>query len=200
MRRDQRDDLRYAGETILGRADWGDRESDYDHGFKGRENSPEVRWPAPERFRESGRSETTHEAREHWRVPGEHSGRGPRGYRRPDERIWEDVCDRLTDDGHVDATDVDVEVKDGEVTVEGTVRSRDEKRHAEDIIDSVPGVRDVHNRLRVNDDIIGRAGSASTPLDLSSPGGESRHEVENAVSARSRARARAAGSRGTRPR
>ena len=29
-----RNDYRYAGETILGRADWGDRESDYEHGFR----------------------------------------------------------------------------------------------------------------------------------------------------------------------
>ena len=40
----------------------------------------------------------------------EHRGRGPRGYTRSDERIREDVNDRLTDDGWLDASDIDVQV------------------------------------------------------------------------------------------
>lgn len=80
---------------------------------------------------------------------GQHSGRGPRGYRRSDERIKEDVCQCLTDDEHIDATNIDVAVNDREVVLSGTVSSRMEKRHAEDIIEGLPGVRDVINSLRV---------------------------------------------------
>ena len=188
MRRDQRDDLRYAGETILGRADWGDRASDYEHGFRtpeGREAERFGRYAGREPQREYEpwpRGEIrSRESREHWRMPGEHTGRGPKGYQRTDERIWEDVCDRLTDDAHVDATDIEVRVDDGEVTLDGTVRSRDEKHHAEDIIDNVPGVRDVHNRLHISREIVGRAGAVPTPLDISSPGGPSRRQVEKAA-------------------
>jgi hypothetical protein len=83
-----------------------------------------------------------------------HRGRGPRGYVRSDARISEDVNDRLTDDPLIDASDIDVIVERGEVTLSGTVMSRPAKRHAEDIAESVSGVRHVQNNLRIQ----GRAG------------------------------------------
>jgi len=78
-----------------------------------------------------------------------HRGRGPKGYQRSDERIREDVNDRLTDDPHVDASDIEVAVQNREVTLSGTVHSRFERRHAEDIAESVTGVVHVQNNLRV---------------------------------------------------
>jgi osmotically-inducible protein OsmY len=78
-----------------------------------------------------------------------HRGRGPRGYQRSDQRILEDVNDRLTEDQHVDASEIDVRVENREVTLSGTVRSRFEKRHAEDVAESVSGVAHVQNNLRV---------------------------------------------------
>ncbi len=89
------------------------------------------------------------------------SGKGPRGYRRSDERIREDVSDRLTDHPGIDATDVDVDVRDGEVTLKGTVTSRDQKRMAEDVIEHCPGVREVHNHLRVQREHSGTQWSSS---------------------------------------
>ena len=53
------------------------------------------------------------------------------------------------DDPHLDAAEIEVEVKDGEVTLSGTVDSREAKRHAEDVAEQATGVKDVHNRLRV---------------------------------------------------
>ena len=79
----------------------------------------------------------------------ERRGRGPKGYRRSDERIKEDVNDRLSDDYYIDASDVEVMVQNTEVTLTGTVPSRRDKRRAEDIADSVSGVTNVENRLRV---------------------------------------------------
>ena len=79
----------------------------------------------------------------------EHRGRGPKGYRRSDERIKEDVNDRLSDDYYLDASDVEVSVSNTEVTLTGTVRNRNDKRRAEDLADSVSGVTNVENRLRV---------------------------------------------------
>jgi osmotically-inducible protein OsmY len=87
--------------------------------------------------------------RESWMVPGPHRGRGPRGYQRSDERIREDINERLTYHGEIDATDIEVLVKSGEVTLRGTVRSRDEKRKAEDVADTVLGVRDINNHIKV---------------------------------------------------
>jgi hypothetical protein len=79
----------------------------------------------------------------------EHRGRGPRGYRRSDERIREDVCDLLTEDPYLDASNMEVQVKECEVTLTGSVASREDKRRAEDLIERISGVKDVHNQLRV---------------------------------------------------
>jgi BON domain-containing protein len=75
-------------------------------------------------------------------------GKGPKGYKRSDERIREDVCERIARSG-IDADEVEVEVQGGEVTLTGTIRSRDEKRRLEDTIEDVFGVDEVQNHLRV---------------------------------------------------
>lgn len=79
--------------------------------------------------------------------PG-HRGRGPQGYRRTDERINDDVHDRLTDDRWLDASGITVRVADGEVTLDGTVENRGAKHRAEHIVEDVPGVTHVQNNLR----------------------------------------------------
>ncbi|HEV7252287.1 MAG TPA: BON domain-containing protein [Mesorhizobium sp.] len=84
------------------------------------------------------------------RRQNEHRGRGPKGYSRSDDRIREDVNDRLTEDGWLDASNIDVAVKDREVTLSGTVSDRGSKRRAEDIAESVSGVEHVQNNLRVH--------------------------------------------------
>jgi len=80
---------------------------------------------------------------------GQHRGRGPRGYARSDDRIRDDVNDRLTDDPFVDASEIDVSVQNGEVTLGGTVDNRQAKRRAEDIAENISGVKHVQNNLRV---------------------------------------------------
>lgn len=79
-----------------------------------------------------------------------HKGVGPKGYQRSDERIKEDVNDRLTDDGMLNASEIEVEVKAGEVVLSGTVENRNEKRRAEDVAEAVSGVKNVENRIRVS--------------------------------------------------
>lgn len=80
----------------------------------------------------------------------DHRGVGPQGYTRSDERILEDVCDHLTQDRYIDASDITVTVKDREVTLDGTVDSKGAKRRAEDRADYVTGVGHVQNNLRVS--------------------------------------------------
>ena len=82
---------------------------------------------------------------------GPYAGRGPRGYQRPDERIREDVCDRLTEASDIDASEIDVRVDAGVVILTGTVDSRAAKRRVEDSAGTVRGVKDVQNQLRVQD-------------------------------------------------
>jgi osmotically-inducible protein OsmY len=76
-------------------------------------------------------------------------GRGPKNYTRSSDRIREDVSDRLSDDWMVDASDIEVSVDGTEVTLNGTVPSREAKRRAEDCADSVSGITHVQNNLRV---------------------------------------------------
>jgi hypothetical protein len=86
-----------------------------------------------------------------WWTPGEHTGRGPKNYQRSDDRVREDVSEQLTQSGQIDAHDIEVDVSNGIVTLKGTVPDRSMKRMAEDAADSCPGVKDVHNELRVQD-------------------------------------------------
>lgn len=83
------------------------------------------------------------------RTRGRFTGRGPKGYTRSDDRIREDVSDRLQQHGDIDASEVVVMVEAAEVTLEGTVPDRWTKRLAEDVVESTPGVKQVNNRLRI---------------------------------------------------
>jgi osmotically-inducible protein OsmY len=75
-------------------------------------------------------------------------GVGPKGYKRSDERISDEVHQRLTDDPWLDASDIGVSVSGGEVTLSGTVESREAKHRAERIVEDLSGVQHVQNNLR----------------------------------------------------
>lgn len=79
-----------------------------------------------------------------------HYGRGPKSYQRSDDRIRDEICERLYRSSLIDASDVEVEVNQCEVTLTGTVANRDEKRHAEDVAEDVFGVTDVHNNIHIS--------------------------------------------------
>jgi len=81
-----------------------------------------------------------------------HRGKGPKGYQRSDERIEETLNDRLTDDHMLDASEIEVKVSKGEVTLTGTVMKKEDKRRAEEIAEQVSGVSNVENRIRVTKD------------------------------------------------
>lgn len=83
------------------------------------------------------------------RGSGLHAGKGPKNFRRSDERIREEVCDALCDHADIDASEVEVDVKDGVVTLTGSVDSRQIKRLAEESIENMSGVSDVKNEIRV---------------------------------------------------
>lgn len=86
---------------------------------------------------------------------GQHYGRGPKNYQRSDDRIREEVSEHLTYHHDIDATDIEVQVQGGEVTLTGTVQDRRQKRLAEDIAEDIRGVRDVHNHIRVQSGMSG---------------------------------------------
>lgn len=77
-------------------------------------------------------------------------GKGPKGYRRSDERIREDVCEALMRHPGIDASEIEVEVTDSVVTLKGSVPDRWMKRASEWVIDPISGVTDVRNHLELS--------------------------------------------------
>lgn len=110
-------------------------------------------------------------------------GKGPKGYRRSDERVLEELNDRFTDDHELDASSIEVTVKNGEVTLSGTVQKRQDKRRAEDIAESISGVNNVENRIRVSS-----SSGSSSPSSERSEGRESQ-ESEKSKTGQSKNRA-----------
>jgi osmotically-inducible protein OsmY len=145
---DDRDDRRaYGARGYAGRDDdrggsWLDRAADQVRSWFGGDDADDDdrgrRGPREEFRARGGRGE------------GKFRGRGPKNYRRPDERVREEVCDRLTDNEWLDASDVEVSVVAGEVILTGMVDSRYAKRLAENVAESVGGVLNVQNNLRVH--------------------------------------------------
>ncbi|MDP1988977.1 BON domain-containing protein [Phenylobacterium sp.] len=114
------------------------RES-HDRGFWDRTTDEVASWFGDE---EAERRRRQDEARSN-------RGRGPKGYVRPDERILDDAHHHLTDDPWLDASDIEVMVRDGELTLSGTVDDRRAKHHAERCVEDIHGVKHVQNNLRV---------------------------------------------------
>lgn len=134
------------GSRDYDRSDW--RNRDYGRG----ENEERSWWDRTTDEVSSwfGDSEAERRRERDRNLKGEYRGKGPKNYSRSDERIKEDINDRLSDDPFVDASDIDVTVSNGEVTLTGNVDHRSTKRRAEDLAEAVSGVKNVENRLRVN--------------------------------------------------
>jgi BON domain len=153
---DDRDDRRWRGEGYAR-----ERRSTWGGGYRGHPDDDDrrARWEeegtigrsgfpsAAERFSPAGPDEEFTN-RGDW-PNGGFAGKGPKGYKRSDERISEDISDRLTYDPRVDASEIIVQVQNGEVTLSGTVESRDQKRRAEELAESVSGVQEVINQIRI---------------------------------------------------
>ncbi|HEY0173387.1 MAG TPA: BON domain-containing protein [Pyrinomonadaceae bacterium] len=140
---DDRDERRaYAGRAYAGRDDergggsWLDRAADQVRSWFGNDDDDREHGGRREEFRGRG--------------DGKFRGRGPKNYQRSDDRLREEVCDRLSDNEWLDASEVEVNVAAGEVVLTGTVDSRYAKRLAENIAESVTGVANVQNNLRVH--------------------------------------------------
>lgn len=103
--------------------------------------------------------------------PG-YRGLGPKNYRRSDERLTEDINERLTDDDFLDASNISVRVSDGKVTLEGTVDQRWMKHLAEDIADACIGVKEVDNRITValGSDVLNRGISRTSATSTTTTG------------------------------
>jgi hypothetical protein len=123
---------------------------------------------------------------------GGYRGRGPKGYRRSDERILEEVNERLCDDALVDASGIEVHCQDGRVVLGGQVDARWMKHRAEDIADAVTGVREIENRIRV----VAENGSAedAAARDTARAAGSARDAARDAPASASAERPASSGS------
>ncbi len=84
----------------------------------------------------------------------DHRGKGPRSYQRTDERILEDIVEKVSSRG-IDASDVEIRIDKGDVRLSGSMPGRQSRRVLEDIVEDVAGVRNVENGIRVsNSDVV----------------------------------------------
>ncbi len=126
----------YGGGDFGNQGIWGSQANRTDPG-----RSSEWNWS--QSWGGNGRSDTGHSQRRGF------AGRGPKGWSRSDNRIREDINERLTEHPYIDASDIEVQVSQSEVTLTGTVEDRQAKRLAEDIAEGVSGVKEIHNQLRL---------------------------------------------------
>jgi hypothetical protein len=138
------------GRGQLGHSEGAFGDTGYGGGRSGRGN-PGYEGMTGSRWNEAGggRNRDQNQGREGHSSQGQHTGRGPRNYKRSDSRIEEDVCERLTENGTLDASDIEVTVQNGEVTLKGNVENRQAKRLAEELAEAVSGVKDVTNQIKV---------------------------------------------------
>jgi osmotically-inducible protein OsmY len=131
-----------------------------------------VAWPEERESQSRERKTGGGSSGEQEKQRGQFAGRGPKGYKRSDDRIREDANEELTRNPDIDASDIEVKVESGEVTLTGTVESRQTKRLAEDLAEGCSGVHEVHNQLRIKHP---QSGSAAE-------GGEARQKSGRATS------------------
>lgn len=79
----------------------------------------------------------------------DYTGFGPRGYKRSDARIEEELCELLARDHYIDASDIVVAVEEGVVKLSGSVEQREDRVEAEMLAESVIGVEDIQNDISV---------------------------------------------------
>ena len=75
--------------------------------------------------------------------------RGPKNYRRGDDRIGVEVAERIARATRIDSGAITIAVRDGTVTLEGTVPARWMRYAVENVAATVWGVEDIDNRVRV---------------------------------------------------
>jgi len=130
-----------------GMSDYGRGTSDYGRDWQGAGSGSGLghadwnRYGAGEQYQNWNRDQQPHF--------NEQKNRWPKSYKRSDERLKDDIHEELIRHGRIDASEIEVQVKDGEVTLTGVVISRHDKRTAEELAEKVLGVRDVQNQLRL---------------------------------------------------
>jgi osmotically-inducible protein OsmY len=106
--------------------------------------------------------QTSHRGGEREPRGGGGRGRTSRGYTRPDDRIRDDICGHMTGDSHLDASEIEVKVEDGEVLLSGSIADQSERRRAEELTAGISGVKNVRNGLRIRLHGVGTTGNSTS--------------------------------------
>jgi hypothetical protein len=136
---------RYLGTGFPGRGGPGFTGGYYGFGS----GSLEPDWRAGRRHPAGGEEERRPEDDGRAPAPERRYPLGPKGYQRSDERLREDISERLMEASYIDSSEVTVAVSGAKVVLEGTVPDRRMKHAIEDLVDACPGVQDIDNRIRV---------------------------------------------------
>ncbi|WPU66694.1 BON domain-containing protein [Peredibacter starrii] len=97
--------------------------------------------------REVDKAGMVHQRRPALRLQEDYFGKGPKGYKRSDDRIRDEVNEALYLSREINASEIEIEVTDGLVFLRGKVESRPIKRLTEEVIENIAGVIDVRNEL-----------------------------------------------------
>ena len=93
------------------------------------------------------------------------------------------ICERLTEDHNIDASDVSVEVTGKVVKLTGLVDNRQTKFQIEDLVERCGGVKDIDNQLRVQPtNASSRDNEWSTSSQGDTPYGRSANESRSSLS------------------
>lgn len=95
----------------------------------------------------------------------QHVGRGPRSFQRSDERIEEEINEMLTRHPSIDASEIEVQVKSGEVTLAGSVPDRRMRHLSEDVAEQCLGVKEIINNIRVKKESSEQESSSKTSVN-----------------------------------
>ena len=76
--------------------------------------------------------------------------RGPKGWVRSDAAILDELVERIVRAG-IDASELEVEVEAGEVSIEGDLETREERRRVIDLAERILGVRAIDAVIRVRE-------------------------------------------------
>lgn len=99
-----------------------------------------------------------------------HRGRGAKNATRSDALLAEELNERFLHDDLLDASEILLRVEDGRVLLTGEVPERWMKHRAEDIADGVRGVRDIDNKIRVDNGSASFGSGGAVRSGLSQPG------------------------------
>lgn len=74
-----------------------------------------------------------------------------KGHRREDTLIYEEVYEALLNAPRVDASDIEIKVEDGIVTLSGRVENRSMKKEAEMSLEHIRDIADIFNLLTLSE-------------------------------------------------